>query len=137
MTLEAATPSPVLGLYDLPFWQSVRERKLRLQCCESCGAFRYPPGPTCHVCLSEDSNWREVSGNGTIVSNVIFRRQYLDAYPAPHEVIAVRLDEGPMMISNVAGERPGGALIDRRVTLAYETMPDGFVLPRFRIVDTP
>lgn len=120
-----------MGLYDGPFWRSVSERRLSLQCCRGCGAFRYPPGPICPECLSEDSDWQPVSGKGEILSWVVFHRHYLPAYKPPYNVIAVRLDEGPLFMSNLEGVAPEGDWIGRRVELVYATMPDGFVLPRF------
>lgn len=132
-TDTAQTPSPVLGLYDRPMWDSIRKRALHLQCCQKCGSWQYPPGPGCTACLSEDVAWTPVGGGGTILSWVVFHRQYLAAYPAPYNVIAVRLDEGPVMISNLEGNMPPGSWIGKRVALTYAEMPDGAVLPRFTL----
>ena len=69
-----------------------------------------------------------------IISWTIFHKQYLPAYPAPYNVIAVRLQEGPVLISNLVGDSPPGSWINSDVYLIYSTMPDGIVLPRFRLV---
>jgi uncharacterized OB-fold protein len=127
----AATPKPVRGHHDGPMWESIRQHRFSLQRCGSCGTFRYPPGPLCAECLSEEAEWVPAQGGGEILSWVIFHRQYLPAYPAPYNVIAVRLDEGPIMMSNLEGETPEGSWIGRRVRLVHATMPDGAVLPRF------
>lgn len=129
--LPAATPRPVMGLYDAPLWESVRARKLALQQCAACGTFRYPPGPTCAQCLSTEHVWTPLRGGAEIMSWVVFHRGYLPAYPPPYNVIAVKLDEGTMMVSNLEGATPEGSWIGRRVALTYVTMPDGVVLPRF------
>ncbi|UFN48426.1 OB-fold domain-containing protein [Roseomonas sp. OT10] len=129
----ASTPAPVMGLYDRPMWQSIRERRMQLQRCRHCGTWQYPPGPACSACLSEELEWSAISGKGSILSWVIFHRQYLPAYPAPYNVIAVQLDEGPVMISNLEGPAPDGSWIGRRVELVFHDMPDGAVLPRFRL----
>ena len=126
------TPPRVLGLYDIPFWEKMRdENAMKLQCCSDCGAWRYPPGPICRECLSPNSEWKPVSGGGELLSWVRFHKQYLPAYPAPYNVIAVRLDEGPTIISNLVGEEGGKHLIGRRVQLQLDRMDDGVVLPRF------
>lgn len=130
-----ATPQPVMGFYDVPLWEGINQQDMRLQCCSECGTTRYPPGPVCQACLSPEHEWRSVSGKGTILSWVIYHRQYLPAYPAPYNVIAVRLDEGPVFISNLEGEVPEGTWVDSRVKLIYRTMPDGVVLPRFVLAD--
>jgi uncharacterized OB-fold protein len=128
-----ATPRPVLGFHDGPFWEHVRARSMALQRCDGCGAFRHPPSPACPACLSEASHWEPVSGRGTIISWVVFHRQYLPAYPAPYNVIAVRLAEGPVMVSNLEGDPPERTWIGAPVRLVYATMPDGAVLPRFTL----
>jgi uncharacterized protein len=130
-----ATPAPVMGPYDAPMWASIRARCMRLQRCRRCGAWQYLPGPGCPSCLATDLEWHEVSGGARIVSWVVFHRRYLPAYPAPYNVIAVRLDEGPMMVSNLEGPTPEGSWIGRRVRLCYATMPDSAVLPRFVLDD--
>lgn len=137
-TSEAArTPQPVLGLYDRPMWESIRERAMKLQCCTDCGGFQYPPAPVCVHCLSSKLEWRVLSGRGSIISWVVFHKSYLDAYPAPYNVIAVRLAEGPVMISNLEPPLPEGNLtgnwIGKSVRMTYVTMPDELVLPRFTI----
>jgi uncharacterized OB-fold protein len=131
----AQTPCPIQGLYDQPMWRGIRARNMELQRCCECGTWQYPPGPGCHACLSEHLEWSSISGEGTILSWAVFHRQYLQAYPAPYNVIAVRLDEGPVMISNLEGEHPTGNWIGQKVRLTYADMPDGAVLPRFSLAD--
>ena len=131
-----ATPARVLGLYDLPFWKYLNEDgEFRLQCCRECGAFRYPPGPVCHECLSPDHEWKQVSGKGEILSLIVFHKQYLPEYPAPYNVIAVRLEEGPILISNLAEDVPQQSPIGRSVRLSLARMDDGVTLPRFVLAD--
>lgn len=133
MTEQVAVPQPVMGLYDEPLWKSISERRLQLQCCTDCGHFRYPPGPACPACLSERAEWREVSGYGTILSWVVFHKQYLPFYPPPYNVLAVRLEEGPIMISNLSGVTPTESWIGKRVKIVYETVAKDMVLPRFTL----
>jgi uncharacterized OB-fold protein len=133
VTEVVATPRPIEGLLDRPMWDSIRARRMRLQSCAACGRFRYPPAPICPNCLSEEAAWSAISGRGTIVSWIVFHRRYLAAYHPPYNVIAVRLEEGPLMISNLEGVSPSGSWIGSKVSLTYTTMPDGAVLPRFAL----
>ncbi len=125
-----ATPRPVMGMYDVPMWDSIKAGAMRLQCCADCGNWLYPPGPACPRCLSCALVWTPISGRGRILSWVKFHRHYLPAYPPPYNAIAVRLEEGPSMITNLEGAMPEEGCIGRAVTLVYATMPDGVVLPR-------
>lgn len=133
---KIATPPHVTGLYDEPMWQYLLQNsKLHLQSCLECNTYRYPPGPVCHHCLSPNYDWKPVSGRGEILSWVIFHKQYLPEYPAPYNVIAVRLEEGPTFISNLVGKEPEGSWIGRNVRCFGEFMQDGITLPRFKLVD--
>jgi uncharacterized OB-fold protein len=127
------TPQPVMGMYDALMWQSIRDGVLKLQQCTSCDAVLYPPAPVCPHCLSSELEWRVMSGRGTVLSWVVFHKTYLDAYPAPYNVIAVRLDEGAVIVSNLEAPLPAGNWIGKKVRMVYSVMPDGFVLPRFTL----
>lgn len=114
-----ANSQRVLSLYDLPLWDSMERQKMALPKCSHCERFRYPPGPICAECNSMDYEWTEISGEGTILSWVVFHRQYFEDHPQPYNVIAVRLAEGPIVVSNLVGEEPQGSWIDRPVSITY------------------
>lgn len=135
-TAIAATPAPVVGLYDEPMWESIRARAMTLQHCPACGQWQYPPAPACMHCGDDALQWKPIAGNGTILSWVVFHRTYLPAYPAPYNAIAVRLGEGPVMISNLESPVPQGSWIGASVRMVYVTMPDGLILPRFQLAST-
>ena len=135
MTTEARIPEPVQGLYESTLQASIARRRMELQQCQDCRAFCYPPGPGCPECLSRNLRWTPLSGRATIVSWAVFHKQYIPAYPAPYNVLAVRLDEGPIMISNLTGPEPAGSWIGRAVRLVYVDMPGDVVLPRFTLAD--
>ena len=100
-----ATARPVRSMdpYADQFWKFTLDRELRLQKCSDCGKFRWPPGPTCDRCLSDNFDWAMVNGTGKVLSWTTFRRGYFPEYPPPHTVIALELDEGPLFISYPAG----------------------------------
>lgn len=128
------TPPRVLGLYDQPMWDKLKETNaLHLQCCSDCDTWRYPPGPACPDCLSPNSTWKPVSGVGEIISWVMFHKDYLPEYPAPYNVIAVKLAEGPILISNLIEDPVEKDLIGRAVRLKIVNMKDGVALPRFEL----
>jgi uncharacterized OB-fold protein len=130
---DVKTPRPVMGLYDKPMWESIDARGMKLQCCAECQTWLYPPAPVCPKCLSCELVWTPISGRGRIVSWVVFHRHYLPAYPPPYNAVAVRLDEGPTMISNLEGAMPDEGSMGREVRLVYVTMADGVVLPRWSL----
>lgn len=121
------------GFYDGPMWEGFARRRMLLQCCDSCGAFRYPPAASCAKCLSPQHQWIEVEGQGKIITWAIFHRQYLPNYPAPYNVIAVQLAEGPIMISNLEGDVPEGLWVGHDVRLVWAESGDLGLLPRFEL----
>lgn len=129
---EIKTPAPVMGIYDRKMWETIHARHWQLQCCDACGAFQYPPAPGCSSCLSMAMTWKPLSGRARLVTWTVFHRQYLPAYPAPYNVIAVKLEEGPIFISNLEESMPDATSIGKNVELVYSTMADGVVLPRFK-----
>jgi uncharacterized OB-fold protein len=109
----------IMALDDRPMWDSIAVDRLSLQRCSRCGTFRYPPGPICASCLSMESEWVPVAGAGTILSWVVFHKKYFDDFPPPYNSVAVRLDEGPIIMTNLTGPEPEGSWIGRRVRLTY------------------
>ncbi|WP_250485297.1 Zn-ribbon domain-containing OB-fold protein [Caballeronia sp. GaOx3] len=107
---------------------------MELQCCSDCNHFQYPPGPVCPRCLSSKLVWKKISGEGKIISWVRFERAYLENYPAPYKVVAVRLSEGPIMISNFEPLDDTACAIGAKVKIAYATLDDDTVLPRFKLI---
>lgn len=69
----AAAPSP--GPHAHPdtvgFWESLRQGRLSLQRCDSCGTIRFPLSTHCHECLSGDYRWQAIGARGTV--NVAIR----------------------------------------------------------------
>jgi uncharacterized OB-fold protein len=99
-------PAPLRTPEDGVFWDHLRGRELRLQRCDGCGRLRYPPAPCCPDCLSADATWTPVSGRGTLLSWVTMRRQYFSTLPVPYVVVAVVLEEGPIMFGNLDLDAP-------------------------------
>jgi uncharacterized OB-fold protein len=109
----------IMGIDDVPMWRSIERQQLELQACDHCAHVRYPPAPVCPECLSEEAGWRPVGGRGTVLSWVTFHRKYFDDHLPPYNSVAVQLDEGPIIVSQLQGPEPEGSWIGARVELAY------------------
>ena len=68
-----------------PFWQGCRDHKLLLQYCTACGTHQFYPRVICANCMSEQLEWREASGRGTVETYTIVTRAVSDAYAAHDE----------------------------------------------------
>lgn len=109
----------IISMYDAPMWDSITRERMELQKCDGCGKFRYPPSPICPHCLSMDYKWLPISGKGTILSWVVFHKKYFDDHPPPYNSVAVQIEEGPIVMSNLAGPEPKGSWIGARVEFVY------------------
>ena len=85
------------------FWEASLEERLVVQSCDACGYVQLPGGPCCRRCLSQDLSWTPASGRGEVFSFTIVRQAIHPAFSAqvPYVVADIRLEEGPVMTSNV------------------------------------
>lgn len=121
--------------YAAQFWEFTKVRELRLQQCEACRKFRWPPSPTCDSCLAEAFYWATVSGVGKVISWVTFRRQYFSEYPSGHTVATLELKEGPLFVTVPRGVAEQELTDGLELTLDWEASVDRFGeynLPIFR-----
>lgn len=121
MTAPLVRPEPRKNVYEAPFWESVQRHDLRLQRCAECAAYRYPPGPACPRCLSQEAEWAPLSGRGRLLSWVVFHRQYFPELPVPYLVAAVETFEGPILLANLVNLGQQRPRLDLPVRITYET----------------
>ena len=105
MTMIAERPLPEITPLTEPFWAAARAKRLDIQRCDDCDAFRFPPEAGCFACSSTNATWTTVSGRASLYT-------WTAAYPpllpyfeerAPWPIAVVQLDEGPRMTTNLAG----------------------------------
>jgi uncharacterized OB-fold protein len=128
-----ANSQPIISMYDQPMWESIRAHGWKLQQCDDCSTVRYPPAPNCAHCLSMATTWKPLSGRGKILSWVIFHKQYFDNFPTPYNSVAVQLEEGPIVISNLIGEEPQGSWIGHEVEICYAEDSAIGTVPKMRL----
>jgi uncharacterized OB-fold protein len=110
----------------------VRRHELKLQKCGGCGAFIYYPRPRCPHCLSENLEWRNVSGRGKLYSYTVVRRASSRAFAdGPYVLAIVELDEGPRMTTNLMAE-PEKIKIGMPVTVAFDDVTPEHTLVKFK-----
>lgn len=124
-------PLPVITPLTKGFWDHTRAGRLSVQICTSCGDHHFPASPVCPRCLGNAQEWRPVAGRGTMLSWIEFHRAYWPSFAGdlPYRVCLVRLEEGPLFISNLIGDTPemGGA-----VEVVFEPVTAEITLPKFR-----
>lgn len=118
-----------------PYWSALAEGRLVCQHCLNCGHDWLPPRPNCVSCLGTDIEWRDCSGQGRIVSWVVYHKAYAPhlADRLPYNVAIVELAEGPRLLTNII-DSPDGSLLKEGAAVELAIEEDfGRALPRFRL----
>ena len=105
--MESSLPLPVANADSLPYWNAARERRLLIRKCNACGALHFMPRHLCPACWSDQLEWVEAKGTGSVHSFTIIRRAPMAAVRSARCLTCVALidlDEGPRMMANVLGE---------------------------------
>ncbi len=118
-----------------PYWDGCKQHELRLQYCNDCKAFFFYPRAFCPTCLSDNIEWRTVSGKGTLHTYVISQRPapgFEDE--APYVIAVVRLNEGPHLMSNIVNvePKPENLKPDMPLEVIFAEMNETITLPRFQ-----
>ena len=130
MNVEArpvADPDPMTE----PWWDATREGRLLIQRCAECGHHQHYPRPVCTSCHSASVSFVVASGKGTVYSFSVSHRSPQPAFEPPYVVALVRLEEGPVLLTNIVGCPPEEVACDIKVHLLWEELPDGRKLPLF------
>jgi uncharacterized OB-fold protein len=130
-------PLPRIDDLNRPFWDHARQGKLAVQHCRDCGHLHFPPAPSCPECLGTDQDWQPVSGRAELISYVDFHHAYWEAVKPdlPYRVCLVRLQEGPLLITNLAGDGNDVA-IGSALQVAFDQVTPEITLPRFKQLAT-
>jgi uncharacterized OB-fold protein len=88
----------------------------------------------CPHCGSTDAEWALASGRGVVHTFTIVHGPTLPAFAdrVPYNVVAVQLDEGVFMVSNVVDCPPEDLRIGLPVEVVFEPLNDAIALPKFR-----
>lgn len=134
MSADAPTiPLPRPTALSRPHWDGCREGKLRVQRCKDCETLIFIPQPVCGGCLSENLEWIESSGRGTIYSYTTVYRPQQPVFETPYTVVIVELEEGWHMLSNLLGVAPEDVRIGAEVEVTFRVKSDEITLPYFEL----
>ena len=91
------------------------------------------PRSQCPACWSDQLEWVDCSGLGTVYSLSTARRAPTPDFAAiaPYVIALIDLDEGPRMFANVVGDGALETKIGDRVKVAFEPRGDGALIPQF------
>lgn len=127
--------------FDLPmieddtreFWDATRDGRLLLRHCRSCGAVHYYPRNFCPACWSDDVDWVEASGLGSLYTwSTVFQN---DLPPfneqLPYVAAIVELDEGPRMMTRLVEVDGVEITMGMRLRARFEPLDDDVTIVVF------
>lgn len=131
--MNATLPQPKPNADSLPYWDAARNGKLILRRCKACGKTHFLPRHLCPSCWSDNLEWIESRGCGTVHSFSVVHRAPTEAFSqrTPYVVALVDLDEGTRMFANIIGRASVDVNIGDRVAVTFEEHGGGTMLPQF------
>ena len=130
-------PLPVPDAATGPYWQAAREERLVIPRCDDCGHYHFYPRTLCPQCSSPALKWTQVSGHGAVYSFTVIYRAPSPAFAAavPYVVGAVKLAEGPHLMTNIVGIAPDAVRIAMPVQVVFQKVSEEITLPMFEPVE--
>jgi uncharacterized OB-fold protein len=126
-------PKPAADEDTKPFWDGCAEERLLIPRCAICHTPRWPPGPMCPACQSEQTDWLQASGYGRIYSWTVVTHPVdpVLADQVPYIIALVELPEGIRIIANIVDCAPACMTAEMEVALIFQHQ-DGVRIPNFR-----
>lgn len=129
MSAQRVIPSPPESVENETFWAAANDGKLMIPRCKDTGRFFWYPRNLSPFTLSDNVEWVEASGKGTIYTYSVMRRadpQYAIAY--------VTLEEGVTMMTNIVDCDFDSLAIGQAVELVLQESEGGQKVPVFKPV---
>jgi len=116
-----------------PYWEAAKAGRLLVKKCNGCGEVHHYPRPFCPSCWSEDVEWQEVSGRGTIYTYSIVFRNDLAPFDewGTYVPAIVELDEGPRLMTNIVDTPTESLRVGMAVEVRFRDLTDEWAAPVF------
>ena len=123
---ERKIPAPPINQETQQFWDAAAQGKLLYKKCAACGEPHFYPRDHCPFCFSDNTEWQEASGRGTVYTYSVMRRA-----PVPYCIAYVELAEGPRIMSNIVDCDLDIVHIGQAVRLVFKPSEGGPPVPMF------
>lgn len=139
--MDGVLPPDVIRLAPDPwteqFWRATAEHRLVVPRCVACGTYRFPPTPFCWQCRSQDVDWVDHDGRGTIYSFTVVRHAVIPEVAASLPLVAAVVElpgtGGCRLVGNVVDASPDDVRIGLPVELGWYDVREGTTIPVFRL----
>ncbi len=124
-------PEPRPSALSAEHWQGCAEGELRVQRCDDCGHYEFPPQPLCSQCQSQRLAWVTSSGQGSLYSFTVVHRPQRPEFEVPYVAAIVALDEGWHMLSNLIDCDIDALTVGQRLQVCFVSRGQSW-LPMFK-----
>jgi uncharacterized OB-fold protein len=126
MTAQRKIPAPQVTPETKRYWDAAAQGTLLVKKCLGCGKIHHYPRSLCPYCFSDNTDWQEASGRGTIYSYSVMRRAL-----APYAIAYVTLEEGVTMMTNIVDCDLDTIAIGQSVKVVFKPSDGGPPVPCF------
>ncbi len=127
-------PIPEINEFNQTYFDAAKENKLVIQYCDACQKYIVYPRNICPSCLSKSYiKWREVSGEAELYTFAeVHRPQHKSLLnEVPIFLAAVKLKEGPIMISRIVDCQASDLEIGIKLQVKGYPVNDDILIPVF------
>jgi len=129
---DLPAPAPDRSPETAAFWEATADDRLLVRGCADCGAAFHPPRAICPECHSDETEWIEAGGRGTVYTYSVMRQNHGPFGEAvPYVLAYVELAEGPRLLTNVVGVDGDDVEIGQEVEVVFDETDGDAKLPRF------
>ena len=128
---QRPTPQPIARTQ--PFWDALREHRVRIQYSPSSDQWVFYPRSHAPLTLADDLEWRDIAGTGTLYTYTIARRPTAAEFAGdePQIIAVVQLDEGPRLTTTLVNVAEDAIAIGMRVRPVFEDVDGATTLLRY------
>lgn len=133
MSNEQARPVSSVAISEevRPYFDAASEGRLLVKHCRDCGQHHHYPRAICPHCASDQTEWTQASGRGTIYSFSIAKKATGEA----HVLAYVTLEDcGVTMLTNIVTDAPDRLGIGAAVQAVFQPGADGIPVPMFSVL---
>ena len=117
--------------YNLPisrtskFWDGLKDGKVYATICQKCGKLHFPPVADCGECNSSDMKWKELDGQGKIVTFTQVFVKPASFQREPDYIVAIaQLKDGVKALAWLSGVKSDCVQIGMKVKLVAKVISD-------------
>jgi uncharacterized OB-fold protein len=124
---------PTIEADTREFWDATAEGRLLLRHCRACDEVHYYPRNFCPSCWSDDVDWVEAKGTGSLYTWSLVMQNDLPPFheQVPYVAAIVELDEGPRMMTRLVDCDESALEVGQRFAARFEPLDDDVTIVVF------